>query len=159
MTTPIQFGYDPAANADMTAAAVKLAPGGHSQSLPDDKSIRRDEHRHTPTYGFLQEIAYEFVRGRYHATAQYGMTVDRNQMLGQTARYIQGQSDVSDITAQTIASQAIGEYESRRVPVTFDIDRSTSHTVFLRDGRTGRMHAVTALELSHLLANHTGQLT
>jgi len=110
---------------------------------------------HTAT---IQNLACEFVRNRYSEVADRGFTVNRNQLLAQTTQFVQEQSDASDMTAQTIAGQAIGEYEGRRASVAFDIDHCTPHTVFLRDGRSGRMYVVTALELSRLLARHSGRL-
>jgi len=111
-----------------------------------------------PADATIHERTYEFVRSRYDEVAERGFTVNRNQLLAQTVQFVQDQSDASDMTAQTIASHAIGEYEGRRATVAFDLDRCTPHTVFLRDASSDRMYVVTALELSRLLARHNGQL-
>lgn len=122
-------------------------------ALPINSAMR-------PTPGAtLGDMAGEFVRHVYGGIAPRGGFPDRNHLLEITAQYIQQHADVSDVTAQTTAAQAISEYECRRWPLSFDVDKSTSHAVFLRDQRTGHLHVITALEMSRLLSLGQGQPT
>lgn len=106
----------------------------------------------------LHILAGDVVRNMYAVAGGRGLSVNRNQLLEETARFVQRISDVADETAQTIAGRAIGEYESWGRSVSFDLANSTPHTVFLRDARSARAHIVTAVELAQLLAHHDGNL-
>lgn len=102
--------------------------------------------------------ALEFVRARGNAALEIGAEIDRNRLLEQTTRFVVALLDCSTRTASTIAAQTIGEWESRRSPLSFDIDQSTSHVVFLRDNARGITRAITAHELRDLLASHGARL-
>lgn len=106
----------------------------------------------------MANLAGDFVRDMCSFGETRGIKVDRNRLLEETATFIQRLFPVSDHTAQLTAGKAIGLHESWGSPVAFDMNHSTSHTVFLNDRRTGRMHVVTARELAQLLAKHDGRL-
>ena len=115
-------------------------------------------HRTGKSAAIMFDLAGDFVRDMCSFGETRGIKVDRNKLLEETARFLQRLFPISDHTAQITAGKAIGLYESWGSPVAFDMNHSTSHTVFLRDSRTGRTHVVTARELSQLLAEHDGRL-
>lgn len=97
--------------------------------------------------------ALEFVRARYTCALETFGKVDRDRITEQTTRFVMTLLDCSQRTAETIAAQAVGEWDSRGNTVQFEIDRSTAHVIFLRDSRNGHSHAITATELRSMLAS------
>lgn len=99
----------------------------------------------TQTESDIRIRAMEFVRLRYTAAQEMGLDVNRDHVMSYTVNLLTTLFAVSQRRAETIAAQVIGEYESARARVSIDIDRSTAHVVFVRDGSTER--AVTAKQL------------
>lgn len=106
----------------------------------------------------LAEVAGDYVREAYNAAKQSGDVMDKNDLLIDVAQFLQNQFFISDQAAQIAAAQAIGFYLSWGNSVSFDMNHSSSHTVFLRDSSTGRLHCITADELAKILANRSTHL-
>lgn len=113
----------------------------------------------TPPCDTMTDLAGDFVRDMCSFAETRGLPIDRNRLLEETANFVQRVWGISDRSAQIVAGKAIGRHESWGSAVSFDMSHSTSHTIFLNDARTGRVHAVTAVELARLLAGHNGQLS
>ncbi|MNJ02261.1 hypothetical protein D3C73_1621660 [compost metagenome] len=60
-------------------------------------------------------------------------------------------ANCSQRTAENEAAKAIAEMASRTSPVNFDMDRSTSHALFLVDRATGHTRVISSIEVAHLL--------
>ncbi|BCB23181.1 hypothetical protein KNT66_gp09 [Burkholderia phage FLC5] len=58
---------------------------------------------------------------------------------------------VSKREAEIATLQAFGEHESRKCKAYVDVSLTTSHTVFVRDPRNGRLRVFTVAELMELV--------
>lgn len=91
--------------------------------------------------------AMEFVRCRFSESAD----TPRQRVLERCISFLMNLAYISQARAETLAATALGEFESARAGVSFDVDRSTSYVVFLHDPSTRALRAVTAAELLQLL--------
>lgn len=72
---------------------------------------------------------------------------DRNELLLELAEHL----NLRTLEAQIAAAKAIGLLFEAKSPVSFDIDNSTSHVIFIRDTRTNSTRCITATDLQQIL--------
>lgn len=75
-----------------------------------------------------------------------------NHLLERCVAHLMAVANCSQRTAETEAAKAIAEMASRSSPVNFDIDRSTSHALFLVDRTKGQTRVISSVEVAHLLS-------
>jgi hypothetical protein len=76
---------------------------------------------------------------------------DRALLIDRCVAHLIETHFVSKREAEIAALQAFGEHESRRCKAYVDVSLTTSHTVFIRDPRNGRMRVFTVAELMDLV--------
>jgi hypothetical protein len=76
----------------------------------------------------------------------------QNQILERCIAHLMALCNCSRRTAETVAAQVIAEQTSRHARVSFDMDRSTSHALFVRDRSTDTTRVISAAELVQLLS-------
>ncbi|MNU87277.1 hypothetical protein D3C71_770580 [compost metagenome] len=74
-----------------------------------------------------------------------------NVLLERCIAHLMAVANCSQRTAENEAAKAIAEMASRTSPVNFDMDRSTSHALFLVDRATGHTRVISSIEVAHLL--------
>lgn len=75
---------------------------------------------------------------------------DRDLAVQRCAAHLLGSFGAASQRARDTALQALGAVEARASHAYIDVDRSTSHTLFLIDPATGREFAFTAADLAHM---------
>ena len=75
---------------------------------------------------------------------------DRDMAVKRCAAWLFGNYGVAAAPARDTALQALGSVEARSSAAYIDVDRTTSHTLFLIDPATGREFAFTAADLAHV---------
>ena len=83
---------------------------------------------------------------------------DRALLIDRCAAHLIETQLVTKREAEVATLQAYGEFDSRRCKAYVDMSHTTSHAVFIRDPRNGRMHAFTVAELLDGLGDRAGTL-
>ncbi|MEJ1390113.1 MAG: hypothetical protein RPU34_04350 [Candidatus Sedimenticola sp. (ex Thyasira tokunagai)] len=86
-----------------------------------------------------------------HRHAAEHLEGDGKQLLERTAKHLQLTRDISIDTARDIAAQAYAEHSARGRDEYIDLNRTTSHCVFLRMPN-GQDRCLTARKLAELIA-------
>ncbi|WP_459614376.1 hypothetical protein [Bordetella sp. 2513F-2] len=102
---------------------------------------------------FISDQAHEFLRVEQANGATTPSSRD-NLLLERCTAHLMAICNCSRRTAETHAAQAIAELASRRSRVSFDMDRSTSHALFVVDRATNTTRVISAAELLQLLQHH-----
>jgi hypothetical protein len=74
-------------------------------------------------------------------------------LLERTIAFLMQLAPISQGRAETIAAQAICEYQCHEAKVSIDVDSSTAFCVFVVDRSSGTRRAVSAFEIAELLAD------
>lgn len=85
----------------------------------------------------------------YRAHLAEHLSCDNHMAAKRCAAFLLGEG-IAAPRAHTLALQALGNMQQRDCLADIDIDRSTSHVVFLRDPETKREFAFTAADLARL---------
>lgn len=75
---------------------------------------------------------------------------DRDMAVKRCAAWLFGNYGAQPEPARNTALQALGTVEARATGAYIDVDRTTSHTLFLIDPASGREFAFTSADLAHL---------
>ncbi|MBB1625193.1 hypothetical protein A9974_08090 [Achromobacter sp. UMC71] len=75
-----------------------------------------------------------------------------NHLLERCTAHLMAVANCSQRTAETEAAKAIAEVGSHSSPINFDMDRSTSHALFIVDRATGHTRVLSSIEVAHLLS-------
>lgn len=100
---------------------------------------------------FLADQAHQFLAVEKENGATMPGARD-NQLLERCVAHLMAVANCSQRTAETEAAKAIAEIGSRSSPVNFDMDRSTSHALFVVDRASGRTRVLSSVEIAHLLS-------
>ncbi len=103
---------------------------------------------------FLADQAHKFLAIELDLGARPG-AFRENQLLERCTAYLMAVANCSKRTAATQAAQAIAEVSSARSRLTLDMDRSTSHALFVVDRATGCTRVISAAELAVILDAHS----
>lgn len=76
---------------------------------------------------------------------------DCDRLVDRCTSHLVGVFPIARSSAQILATQALAEMESTKVPGFIDIDRSSGHMVMLRDTDAGTWHLITLPELFELV--------
>ena len=76
---------------------------------------------------------------------------DRILLIDRCVAHLMDTRNVSQREAEIASLQAYGEHESRECKAYVDMSLTTSHTIFIRDVRTGRLRVFTVSELIELV--------
>lgn len=106
---------------------------------------------------FLADQAHQFLRLEMDNGAQTPSSRD-DLLLERCVSHLMAVSNCSQRTATTQAAQAIAELASRHSRVSFDMDRSTSHALFVTDRASDITRVISAAELLQLLQAHETEL-
>lgn len=77
-----------------------------------------------------------------------------NLLLERCTAHLMAVANCSKHTAATQAAQAIAEISSARSRLTLDMDRSTSHALFVIDRASGSTRVISVAELAVILDAH-----
>lgn len=102
---------------------------------------------------FLADQAHQFLAVELENCARPAAFRD-NVLLERCTAYLMAVANCSKRTAATQAAQAIAEVSSARAALTFDMDRSTSHALFVVERASGNTRVISAAELAAVLAAH-----
>lgn len=105
------------------------------------------------SHGFLSDQAHQFVAVEL-ANSHRSTILRDNQLLERCTAHLVALAGCSVQTAATQAAQVIAEYDSARSRVTLDMDRSTSHALFVVDRDQGNTRVISATELAKILDAH-----
>ena len=106
---------------------------------------------------FLSDQAYQFIAVELANCKRPAMLRD-NQLLERCTAHLVALAGCSLATAATQAAQVIAEHDSAHSRVTLDMDRSTSHALFVVDRDQGTTRVISASELAEILdAYQAGQ--
>jgi hypothetical protein len=76
---------------------------------------------------------------------------DRILLIDRCVTHLMDTRNISQREAEVATLQSYGEHESRECKAYVDMSLTTSHTVFIRDVRTGRLRVFTVSELIALV--------
>lgn len=102
---------------------------------------------------FLSDQAHQFVAVEL-AHSRRPTTLRDNHLLQRCTAHLVALAGCSVATAATQAAQVIAELDSARSRVTLDMDRSTSHALFVVDRDQGTTRVISAAELAKILDAH-----
>lgn len=102
---------------------------------------------------FLADQAHKFLAVEIEHTSRPAALRD-NLLLERCTAYLMAVANCSKRTAATQAAQAIAEISSARSRLTLDMDRSTSHALFVIDRASGSTRVISAAELAVILDAH-----
>lgn len=102
---------------------------------------------------FLDDQAHQFLAIALRDGSHVPGAGD-NLILERCAQYLMDVARCSQDTAATYAARAIAEVSSRGSRVSFDMNRSTSHALFVVDRATSTTRCISAAELLALLKEH-----
>lgn len=108
--------------------------------------------------GFLQDHAHKFVAVQLENGIKTPGISD-NQLLERCTAYLMQVCQCSRRTAETQAAQTIAEMACSRNHVSFDMDRSTAHALFVVDRNTNTTRVISAAELVTILTAHEAAMT
>ncbi|GEM_PF-1787800 len=100
---------------------------------------------------FLADQAHQFLAVELEQGARLAAFRD-NLLLERCTAYLMAVANCSKGTAATQAAQAIAEISSARSRLTLDMDRSTSHALFVVERASGNTRVISAAELAAILA-------
>lgn len=103
---------------------------------------------------FLSDQAHQFIAVELEQGARPAAFRD-NLLLERCTAHLMAVANCSKRTAATQAAQAIAEVSSARSRITLDIDRSTSHALFVVDRASGSTRVISAAELACILEAHS----
>lgn len=103
---------------------------------------------------FLSDQAHQFIAVELDQGARPGAFRD-NLLLERCTAHLMAVANCSKVTAATQAAQAIAEISSARSRITLDMDRSTSHALFVVDRSSGATRVISAAELAAILDTHS----
>ncbi|CAB3850476.1 hypothetical protein LMG26858_01681 [Achromobacter anxifer] len=102
---------------------------------------------------FLEDQAHQFLAVELkHSARPVGLR--DNILLERCTAYLMAMANCSKRTAATQAAQAIAEISSARSRVSLDMDRSTSHALFVVERASGNTRVISAAELTAILDAH-----
>ncbi|WP_125284921.1 hypothetical protein [Achromobacter denitrificans] len=99
---------------------------------------------------FLADQAHQFLAVELEQGARPAVLRD-NLLLERCTAHLMAMANCSKRTAATQAAQAIAEISSARSRVSLDMDRSTSHALFVVERATGNTRVISAAELAAIL--------
>lgn len=102
---------------------------------------------------FLADQAHQFLAVELEQGTRATAFRD-NLLLERCTAHLMAVANCSKRTAATKAAQAIAEVSSARSRVTLDMDRSTSHALFVIDRASGSTRVISAAELAVILDAH-----
>lgn len=102
---------------------------------------------------FLEDQAHKFLAVELEHTSCPAHLRD-NLLLERCTAYLMAVANCSKRTAATQAAQAIAEVSSDRSRVILDMERSTSHALFVIDRASGSTRVISAAELAVILDAH-----
>lgn len=102
---------------------------------------------------FLCDQAHQFIAFEL-ANTRLPVFLRDHRLLERCTAHLVALANCSIATAATQAAQVIAEYDSLRSRVTLDMDRSTSHALFVVDRDQGTTRVISAAELAEILDAH-----
>lgn len=102
---------------------------------------------------FLEDQAHQFLAVELQQGARPAVLRD-NHLLERCTAHLMAIANCSKRTAATQAAQAIAEISSARSRVSLDMDRSTSHALFVVERASGNTRVISAAELAAILDAH-----
>lgn len=99
---------------------------------------------------FLADQAHQFLAVELQQGARPAVLRD-NLLLERCTAHLMAMANCSKRTAATQAAQAIAEISSARSRVSLDMDRSTSHALFVVERASGNTRVISAAELASIL--------
>ncbi|HFQ7463916.1 TPA: hypothetical protein ACHSX3_006465, partial [Pseudomonas aeruginosa] len=96
---------------------------------------------------FLADQAHQFLAVELEQGARPAFLRD-NLLLERCTAHLMAMANCSKRTAATQAAQAIAEISSARSRVNLDMDRSTSHALFVVERASGNTRVISAAELA-----------
>lgn len=102
---------------------------------------------------FLADQAHKFLAVELEQGRRPAVLRD-NLLLERCTAFLMAMANCSKRTAATQAAQAIAEISSARSRVSLDMDRSTSHALFVIDRASGNTRVISAAELAAILDAH-----
>lgn len=99
---------------------------------------------------FLEDQAHQFLAVELQQGARPAVLRD-NLLLERCTAHLMAMANCSKRTAATQAAQAIAEISSARSRVSLDMDRSTSHALFVVERASGNTRVISAAELGGIL--------
>ncbi|MFY4039329.1 hypothetical protein ACOTJL_26575 [Achromobacter xylosoxidans] len=99
---------------------------------------------------FLADQAHQFLAVELQQGARPTVLRD-NLLLERCTAHLMAMANCSKRTAATQAAQAIAEISSARSRVSLDMDRSTSHALFVVERASGNTRVISAAELGGIL--------
>lgn len=102
---------------------------------------------------FLSDQAHQFLAVELEQGVRPAVRRD-NLLLERCTAHLMAMANCSKRTAATQAAQAIAEISSARSRVTLDMDRSTSHALFVVERASGNTRVISATELTAILDAH-----
>lgn len=102
---------------------------------------------------FLEDQAHQFLAVELDHGTRPAAFRD-NLLLERCTAHLMAVANCSKHTAATQAAQAIAEISSARSRLTLDMDRSTSHALFVIDRASGCTRVISAAELAVILDAH-----
>ena len=102
---------------------------------------------------FLADQAHQFLAVELEQGARPTAFRD-NLLLERCTAHLMAVANCSKRTAATQAAQAIAEISSARSRVSLDMDRSTSHALFVVERASGNTRVISAAELAAILDAH-----
>lgn len=103
---------------------------------------------------FLADQAHQFLAVELAHGTRTAAFRD-NLLLERCTAHLMAVANCSKHTAATQAAQAIAEISSARSRLTLDMDRSTSHALFVIDRASGSTRVISAAELAVILDAHS----
>ena len=105
------------------------------------------------TRSFLSDQAHQFLAVELAHNRRPAILRD-NHLLERCTAHLVALAGCSVASAATQAAQVIAELDSARSRVTLDMDRSTSHALFVVDRARGTTRVISAAELAKILDAH-----
>lgn len=102
---------------------------------------------------FLADQAHQFLAVELKHSA-HPVGLRDNVILERCTAYLMATANCSKRTAATQAAQAIAEISSARSRISLDMDRSTSHALFVVERASGNTRVISAAELAAILDAH-----
>lgn len=102
---------------------------------------------------FLADQAHQFLAVELEQGTRPTAFRD-NLLLERCTAHLMAVANCSKRTAATQAAQAIAEVSSARSRLILDMDRSTSHALFVVDRASGSTRVISAAELAVILDAH-----
>lgn len=101
----------------------------------------------------LRVDAYEFVVLHYRDDGRPWAAAECNHLMERAVAFLMQRAPISQRRAETIAAQAICEYQCHEAKVSIDVDSSTAFCVVVVDRATNKRRAVSAFEIAELLTD------